>query len=48
MLIKNKYVDFLGTDLHHVRHLNALQSATHLTDAIKALQDAGTLLNPTL
>jgi tyrosine-protein phosphatase YwqE len=48
MLIKNKYVDFLGTDLHHVRHLNALQSATHLTDAIKTLQDAGTLLNPTL
>lgn len=48
MLIKNKYVEFLGTDLHHLRHLNALQSSPHLTDVIKLLQDGGTLLNPTL
>ena len=48
MLVKNKYVDFLGTDLHHIRHLNALQSASHLTDTIKLLQDSGTLLNPVL
>jgi protein-tyrosine phosphatase len=48
MLVKNKLVDFLGTDLHHERHLHALQSAKHLTDIIKLLQDSGTLLNPTL
>ena len=48
MLVKNKFVDFLGTDLHHIRHLNALQSASQLTDTIKLLQDAGTLLNPVL
>jgi tyrosine-protein phosphatase YwqE len=48
MLIKNRYVDFLGTDLHHVRHLNALQTSSHLNDAIKQLQDAGVLLNHTL
>lgn len=48
MLVKNKFVDFLGTDIHHTRHLNALQSATQLTDTIKFLQDSGTLLNPTL
>ena len=48
MLVKNKFVDFLGTDIHHVRHLNALQSASNLTDVIKSLQDAGTLLNYTL
>jgi len=48
MLVKNKYVDFLGTDLHHTRHLNALQSASQLTDTIKFLQDSGTLLNPTI
>jgi len=48
MLVKNKYVDFLGTDLHHIRHLNALQSASQLTDTIKLLQDSGTLLNPVL
>lgn len=48
MLVKNKYVDFLGTDIHHIRHLNALQSASQLTDTIKFLQDSGKLLNPTL
>jgi tyrosine-protein phosphatase YwqE len=48
MLVKNKLVDLLGTDLHHERHLHALQSATQLTDTIKLLQDSGTLLNPTL
>lgn len=48
MLVKNKYVDLLGTDLHHIRHLNALQSASQLTDTIKFLQDSGTLLNPTI
>ena len=48
MLVKNKFVDFLGTDLHHVRHLHALQSASQLNDTIKFLQDSGTLLNPTL
>lgn len=48
ILLKNKYIDFLGTDLHHVRHLQALQSASNLTDIIKQLQDAGSLLNPTI
>jgi protein-tyrosine phosphatase len=48
MLVKNKFVDFLGSDLHHIRHLHALQSASQLTDTIKFLQDSGTLLNPTL
>jgi protein-tyrosine phosphatase len=48
MLVKNKFVDFLGTDLHHTRHLHALQTSSQLTDTIKLLQDSGTLLNPTL
>jgi len=48
VLVKNKYVDFLGTDLHHVRHLQALQSASSLTDIIKTVQDDGTLINPTI
>lgn len=47
-LVEKKYVDFLGTDLHHVRHLHALQSATELTDTIKRLEDAGVLMNSTL
>ena len=47
-LVEKKYVDFLGTDLHHIRHLQALQSAGQLTDVIKELEDAGVLLNSTL
>jgi protein-tyrosine phosphatase len=47
-LAKNKCVDLLGTDLHHLRHLNALRSSPQLTDVIKSLHDAGTLLNPSL
>jgi tyrosine-protein phosphatase YwqE len=48
MLIKHKFVDLIGTDLHHTRHLQALRNNPHLTDVIKMLQDSGTLLNPTL
>ena len=47
-LIKKKYVDLLGTDLHHSRHLNALQTAPHLSAQVKSLLDTGTILNPTL
>ena len=47
-LVEKKYVDFLGTDLHHTRHLHALQTAGHLTDIIKELEDSGMLLNSTL
>lgn len=47
-LVKNKMVDLLGTDLHHSRHLATLQASPQLTDTIKLLLDAGTLLNPKL
>ena len=47
-LLKNKYVDLLGTDLHHERPLRAILSSPHLTDTIKMLQDSGSLLNPSL
>lgn len=47
-LVDKKYVRFLGTDLHHTRHLQTLYSATHLTDTVKFLQDADLLLNPQL
>lgn len=44
-LVEKKYVDFLGTDLHHTRHLQALQAGTELTGTIKFLEDAGVLMN---
>jgi tyrosine-protein phosphatase YwqE len=47
-LIRKKYVDLLGTDLHHSRHLHALQSAGQLNDHINFLLDTGNILNPTL
>ena len=47
-LLKNKYIDLLGTDLHHERHLHALRNSPQLTDTVRQLQDDGTLLNPTL
>lgn len=47
-LIKKKYVDLLGTDLHHDRHLQALQSSPLINDLVKYLLDGGKILNPSL
>nr|MBA4167998.1 hypothetical protein [Chitinophagaceae bacterium] len=47
-LIKKKYVDLLGTDLHHTRHLQALQTSPQLTNFVKEVQDSGNLLNSSL
>ncbi len=44
-LVKNKLVDLLGTDLHHVRHLEALRSAGALNPIIDSLLQAGSLEN---
>jgi len=46
-LIKKKYVDLLGTDLHHERHLASLHSS-RIEDTVKKLLDTGLILNPTL
>jgi tyrosine-protein phosphatase YwqE len=47
-LIKKQYVDLLGTDLHHERHLQMLRSSAQLNDQVKFLMDTGNILNPTL
>lgn len=47
-LIKKKYIDLLGTDLHHQRHLDALQSSSSLMDGVKSLLDSGKILNASL
>jgi hypothetical protein len=46
--IKKQWISLLGTDLHHDRHLQSLQSAPTLTDTVKSLLDSGTILNPTI
>ena len=47
-LIKKKYIDLLGTDLHHQRHLDALRSSTSLMNGVKSLLDSGSILNASL
>ncbi len=46
--LKNDYISFLGTDIHHLRHLEALQQAHQLMPVINQLLDKGTLQNPAL
>ncbi len=47
-LIKKDYVDLLGSDVHHERHLEALRNGQRMMDSVKLLLDSGNLLNPTL
>ena len=47
-LISKNYVDLMGTDLHHVRHLHALQNAPQVMSAISNLMNTGRILNPLL
>lgn len=47
-LIKKKYIDLLGTDLHHQRHLDALRSSSSLMNGVKSLLDSGSILNASL
>ncbi len=47
-LVKKKYIDLLGTDLHHDRHLHALRTAGLLNDQVKFLLDTCSILNPSL
>ena len=47
-LLDKKYVNLLGTDLHHTRHLESLQNAGSIMPAINKLLDSGSLLNPEL
>jgi protein-tyrosine phosphatase len=47
-LVKKKYIDLLGTDLHHERHLDALRSSSSLMDGVKSLLDSGNILNASL
>jgi len=47
-LVSKKYVDLLGTDLHHERHLEALRNSKNSMPFVQQLLDAGRLLNPQL
>ena len=48
-LIKKNYVSLLGTDLHHERHLDALQNASQAMMAtVQRLLDSGNIINASL
>lgn len=47
-LLKKDYVDYLGTDAHHERHIDALRKAQAIIPIMQRLTDAGRLLNTRL
>jgi tyrosine-protein phosphatase YwqE len=47
-LIGKKYINLLGTDCHHFRHLNTLRAANNIMEPVQSLLDSGLLLNPSL
>lgn len=47
-LIKQKYFNLIGTDLHNSRHLELLGSSTSYISTIKKLLDSGEILNSQL
>jgi protein-tyrosine phosphatase len=47
-LVKKKYIDLVGSDLHHLRHLEILKHAHSIWDTVRQIQDEGLLQNPQL
>ena len=47
-LLSKNYIDFAGTDLHHLRHLEALRHSKHIMPVVNRLLDGGRLQNPSL
>jgi tyrosine-protein phosphatase YwqE len=47
MLVTEQMVDLIGTDLHHTRHLQAMNNTVLMAEA-DALVQSGRILNPTL
>jgi protein-tyrosine phosphatase len=47
-LISKDYIDFAGTDLHHLRHLQALRQSKHIMPQLLRLLSGGRLQNSTL
>jgi len=47
-LLKKKYINLLGTDLHHFRHLQVLQNSPQIMTSVNALLDSGNLMNSTI
>jgi tyrosine-protein phosphatase YwqE len=46
--IKQDWVDFVGTDMHHLRHLDALRHANHMMPLLNELAQNGRLMNASM
>ncbi len=47
-LVNRQYIDFVGTDLHHQRHLEALRAGRNMMPVVQQLLAGGKLQNPLL
>jgi len=47
-LIRKKYVNLVGTDLHNLRHIQILKSSSSIMNAVKKMLNDGVLENPHL
>ncbi len=47
-LVKKEYIDLIGTDMHHSRHLETMRRSSTLNDMVNALFDTGKIRNPEL
>jgi tyrosine-protein phosphatase YwqE len=47
-LIKKNYVDLLGTDLHHQKHLDTIRNSTRIGETVQKLLDTGLIRNAQL
>jgi tyrosine-protein phosphatase YwqE len=45
-LKKKGYINLLGTDLHHLRHLEALRTSKQIQPIVNSFLDSGQLMNP--
>jgi tyrosine-protein phosphatase YwqE len=47
-LVAKNFIDLVGTDLHHERHLEALRKGKAIMPVLMKLLDTGRLMNPSL
>jgi protein-tyrosine phosphatase len=47
-LVKKRWVDYLGTDIHHEGHLEMLSTSRKILQAVNNLLDTGLIRNPSL
>lgn len=47
-LVKKDFIDLIGTDMHHERHLETMRRSASLNDAVRSLVDTGKIRNTEL